>query len=147
MTLLDTTPGANIYWTIGAMGSVPDEHPGRLIRLEQGTDDRGRTGLVAVVILQLTNLAGDPYLKVKRILEQFVDDRDWTVESIDGTAGHPKSVSALMKELQADRREFMSRGTSPITIGEAPAEVEATPAPAATAAKGKAAANPDNLPF
>lgn len=124
--LLNTAQGAPIAWTIGEVGSgrPADTHPGLLIRLGFGEDDRGRKGLVATVVLLRTSLAGETFLDPANILERFVDDRDWLVPELDGSTDKPKPLSVVMKELGAQRTSYFERAAAPITIGEAPAEAE-----------------------
>jgi hypothetical protein len=129
--LLNLSQGAPIMWLIGSRGDPqPDLHPGLLVRTGQGTDDRGVAGFIATVILLRTNLAGEQYLASANILEKYVDDRDFRVEALDGTAEKPKSLATVMKELGAQRTDYLTRGSDPIVIGEATADAEAEAAAA-----------------
>jgi hypothetical protein len=129
MSLLQKAiPGARILWGIGnrATGQF-DEHPGVLLKEpEIGQDDRGREGLVAFVMLQRTNLAGETYLQPARILERYIDDRDGpAVTGLDATEdGEALTPADLMKAYGAQRKDFFVSGT-PLVVGQAPAATTA----------------------
>lgn len=124
--LLSTNPqqGDKIEWPIGnrAEGTF-DRHPGILIRLGHGIDDRDREGLVATVVLQRTRLDGTTYLSAQKILEQFIDDRYSTVVGLDATTdGEVLTVADVMKALGDQRADFFVNGPvdagSPVTADE-----------------------------
>ena len=66
-----------------------DVHPAiALTEAQPGFDDRGRQGNVVTLLVQRSNLSGDPYTKVQKVLEQFVFQRPEGMEGalIDGVS-------------------------------------------------------------
>ena len=123
MSLLNAAkPGTPVFWGIGnrATGQF-DEHPGILLKEPYfGQDDRGREGIVAFVMFYRHNLAGEAYLQPSRILETWIDDRDWVVPELDES-----TPEDLMKQYGAQRRDFFTSGAAQITVG-ATVEAKAT---------------------
>lgn len=118
--LFNTKPGAPVLWGIGNRSAGTfDEHPGLLAGIEaNGTDDRGRQGTVAKVILLRTTQDGRQYLAPARILETYVDDRTYNVPELD------RPLEQVVKAMLAQRRDFFERGDG-IEAGEPAAEGEA----------------------
>lgn len=76
------TAGYRAAWPI-----FNDVHPAvALGEPEVGTDDRGRAGTIVRLLVQRTNLKGEPFTKVQKVLEQFVFQRPDGMEGalIDG---------------------------------------------------------------
>lgn len=137
-------PGTKIVWPIGAQGSGSmDDNPCRVVEVAFGYDDRGRQGLVATVIQQVTarpENGGHTYPRIRNILARYLDfDPRADIAGFDDV-----DINALWDQANGERRTFLM---TPATTEAATAETEALVAAGTEVVTGSGKSKKDALPF
>lgn len=112
------TKGMRLAWPI-----FNDVHPAiALSAPEVGTDDRGRQGTIVRLLVQRTNLQGQPFTKVQKVLEQFTFQRPDGMEGalIDGI-----DVDAAVTAHAERFGDYLAERTDAATVSQAPAAEQA----------------------
>lgn len=133
MSLLLVNPklGAPVVWAIGRQGEPADLVPARISGqpFEVVTEQGRRVTMVPIIAQRVNQQTGEPYADPRDANGRYVFDRAELVEFLDGTEDAPKSLTDLIREIQANAMERLTSGVAgaatTMTVSQAKASAKA----------------------